>query len=399
MALRLLEIVLPTSVEKWVEELIKDHQMDVLPTIPLASNMMIVRFLLEAEEAEGVIEKFHDAFSTLEGFRITLIPLEATVPEHKSWKEVEKERKKEELEAAKMAEAAKEAATETLPAEPPLVGGSATSPTPATPEMPSEDSESKTAKPTPAKKRRLRISRDELYSDLSDAVKFNAVYLVLVMLSVIVAAVGLVQNNSAVIIGAMVIAPLLAPNVALSLATTLANRKLAGKALLALSLGLLLALGLSFLLGLFLEVDPTVSEIALRTNVEFTDMIIGLAAGAAAALFFSLGMGTSLVGVTVAAALLPPLVVTGLLVGAGRVDLAWQSLLIVISNLIGINLAGTVVFILQGVWPISWWEEGKAKRTAMTAVTLWVLLFLVLVFIILVVEDIVPFQWTWPFIG
>jgi len=221
----------------------------------------------------------------------------------------------------------------------------------------------------------------------------------LVALSVIVAAIGLVQNNTAIIIGAMVIAPLLAPNVALSLSTTLANRRLAGKALMTLSLGLFLALGLSFLLGIFLNVDPTIPEIAMRTKVGFGDVIVGLAAGAAAALFFSLGVGTALVGVTVAAALLPPLVVTGLLFGAGKFDLASQSFLLLVSNLIGINLAGTVVFILQGVWPSSWWEEKKAKRTALSAVVIWIVLFLLLVLIVLVSEDIISLQSAWPFIS
>jgi uncharacterized hydrophobic protein (TIGR00341 family) len=187
------------------------------------------------------------------------------------------------------------------------------------------------------KRKRSRISKDELYSVLNDGVKINNTYFALIILSVVVAAVGLLGDNTAVIIGAMVIAPLLTPNVTLSLSTTLADRKLAAKALLSLSLGLVLALALSIALGLFLHVDPTVPEIALRTNVGIGDVIIGLAAGAAAALFFSLGIGTALVGVTVAAALLPPLVVTGLLLGAGEFRLATQSLLLLVSNLIGIT--------------------------------------------------------------
>ena len=209
----------------------------------------------------------------------------------------------------------------------------------------------------------------------------------LVMLSVVVAAVGLLQNNIAVIIGAMVIAPLLAPNVTLSLSTTLADTKLALKALKALTLGLIIALGLSFVLGIFIHVDPELSEIALRTNVGIGDVIVGLAAGAAAALFFGKGMGTALVGVMVSAAILPPMVVSGLLLGAGEVDLAIQSLLLLVSNLIGINLACTAVFIMQGVWPTLWWEEDKAKRTALSAMIIWIILFVILVSILLVSEN------------
>lgn len=211
-------------------------------------------------------------------------------------------------------------------------------------------------------------------------------YVILVALSVVVAAVGLVNNNVAVIIGAMVIAPLLTPNVALSLSTTLSNPLLAKQALITLGVGITVALGLSFLFGMFLDVDPTISEIALRTNVNLGDVVIGLVAGAAAALFFSMGIGTSLVGVTVAAAILPLLVVTGLLMGTGEISLASRSLLLLTTNLIGINLAGTLVFMVLGVWPNSWWEGVKAKRKAVNVVVIWTLLLLALILILMVSE-------------
>jgi uncharacterized hydrophobic protein (TIGR00341 family) len=395
MALRLVEVVVPLSGAKIVEEIVKDQNVDRLPNIQLMEDRILVRFILEAEEAEAITEKFRESFDRLDGFRINLIALEATIPEHKPREEKEKELKKEQEKIAKNEiENDKDvgAATPSQSERTQLVG--------TTRNQTHENNEKiitseiktvKTKEKKDEKKKSSRISRDELYSRLSDAVKPNTAYFVLVALSVIVAAVGLVQNNAAIIIGAMVIAPLLAPNVALSLSTTLASRKLAGKALVALSLGLFLALGLSFVLGIFLHVDSTIPEIALRAKVGIGDVIVGLAAGAAASLFFSLGVGTALVGVTVAAALLPPLVVTGLLAGAGEVDLATQSLLLLVSNLIGINLAGTVVFILQGVWPGSWWEEKKAKRTALSAVIIWIILFLVLVLILLVSENIIKF--------
>jgi len=90
----------------------------------------------------------------------------------------------------------------------------------------------------------------------------------------------------------------------------------------------------------------------------------------------------------VAAALLPPLVVTGLLLGEGEFYYASQSLLLLISNLIGINLAGTIVFISLGVWPSEWRDEVKAKRSALTAVGIWIILFFILMLILLAGEHI-----------
>jgi len=376
MSLRLVEIIVPTSLTKRVEELIQEEEVEEQPRIPLGEDLMMVRLILDAEETESVTMRFKEVFSTFKGFRINILQLGATIPEYRPIEE--KEREKAEAERS-----SKEAAISTP-------GGGVGAVASAIPAEGDKVVAERTRKAENDKQRKLRrISRDELFSDLSDAVKVNVNYVALVILSVIVAAVGLVENNIAGIIGAMVIAPLLTPNVALSLSTTLADKNLARKALVTLGSGLLLALVLSFVFGAFLNVDPTIGEIALRTKVSAGDIIIGLAAGAAAALFFAIGAGTSLVGVTVAAALMPPLVVTGLLMGSGEFELASQSLLLLVSNLIGINLAGTIVFISLGVWPSEWREEERAKRSALTAVGIWTFLFIVLVIILLAAEEVI----------
>ena len=391
-----MEVIVPENGAEKVAEILKDQQVEELPSIPLTAHRMLIRLVVEAEEAETVTDKFRETFGLQDYFRVNLMALEATIPAHKAREGVEKEKKKETDGKTKPEKTMGLDAIDEVALHPEHVTLAATKIPPIPEEriqtLPMEEKQATPIKDNKDKRKRSRISKDELYSVLNDAVRINTAYFALIVLSVVVAAGGLVENNTAVIIGAMVIAPLLAPNVTLSLSTTLADRKLAGKALLSLSLGLILALALSIALGLFLHVDPTVPEIALRTSVGIGDVIIGLAAGAAAALFFSLGVGTALVGVTVAAALLPPLVVTGLLLGAGDFGLASQSLLLLVSNLIGINLAGTAVFIWKGVWPSSWWEEKKAKRTALSALVIWVALFLVLIFILLAVQHVIVFD-------
>jgi uncharacterized hydrophobic protein (TIGR00271 family) len=120
----------------------------------------------------------------------------------------------------------------------------------------------------------------------------------------------------------MVIAPLLGPNVALSLATTLGDGDLARTALKTNAVGIGLALALSVCLGLILAVDPNIHEIASRTEVSLSDVVLALVAGGAGALAFTSGVPAALVGVMVAVALLPPLVTCGLLLGSEFFQLA-----------------------------------------------------------------------------
>ncbi|MCU0861758.1 MAG: TIGR00341 family protein [Methanomassiliicoccales archaeon] len=366
--------------------MLQGEHVDILPSIRLGDDWVLIRMVMEAEESETIISKVTEAFGILEGFRLSIVTVEATIPEHKPREEVAKARATEEKNASKeaekvpsMAEPRVQPQVEQRPPAPPAVSE----------EKPAEVGTQGRKKG----KTRSRISVDELQSDLSDSVKLNLTYLALVAHSVGVSAVGLIQNNVAVIIGAMVIAPLLAPNMALSLATTLANGTMAAKALKVLATGVFLALALSFALGVLLDIDPALPEIASRTKVSLGDVAVALSAGAAAAIFVSLGTGVALVGVTVAVALLPPLVVTGLLAGAGEYELAWQSFLLLLINLIGINLAGTAVFVAEGIWPRSWWEGKKAKRTALMALTVWTMLLVTLVLLLLAAQGLVRFDW------
>jgi len=146
-------------------------------------------------------------------------------------------------------------------------------------------------------KAKERIRREELYSDIETAAQITKVYMAMIIFSSIVAAIGVLNNNVAVIIGAMVIAPLLGPNVALSLATTLGDLSLAKNALKTNILGIALAIGISTSLGLVLFVDPAIHEISSRTSVQLTDIVLALASGSAGVLAFTSGASAALIGV------------------------------------------------------------------------------------------------------
>jgi len=166
--------------------------------------------------------------------------------------------------------------------------------------------------------------------------------------------------NVVFIIGAMVIAPALGPNVALSLGTTLGDGDLSRRALKTIFVGSLWAFVFSALIGILLEVNPQIPEIFTRTEVNFGDIALALSAGSAAVLSLSSGLVSALIGVMVAVALLPPLVTMSMLVGAGQWELAIGSLQLFFVNFICVNLAGVITFLFQGVRPLTWWEANRA---------------------------------------
>ena len=205
----------------------------------------------------------------------------------------------------------------------------------------------------------------------------------MILLSAVVAAVGLMKNNTAVIIGAMVIAPLLGPNVALSLATTLGDPQLGRNALTTNFTGLFLGFSIAAAIGFFIPVDPGIPEIASRTVVGTSDIILALASGIAAALALTSSASTALIGVMVAVALMPPLVTSGLLLGSGYLALSFDAFLLLLVNMICINLAGVTSFLLQGIRPFRWWEAEKAKKATKKAIFLWAVLLMVLFILVL----------------
>ncbi|MEX1211314.1 MAG: TIGR00341 family protein [Balneolaceae bacterium] len=252
------------------------------------------------------------------------------------------------------------------------------------PEPPEEEdpADSEPLEPWEAPLQGARVSREELYSEITDGIDLNRIYIAMVVLSTIVAALGVIRDNTAVVIGAMVIAPLLAPNIGLALATTLGDIELGLKSLKTNISGLLLALTISVVLGFFIDVDADVYQIASRTEVALSDIALALASGAAGVLAYTVGMSAAVIGVMVAVALLPPLVTAGLLLGDMQLELALYASLLLMTNVICVNLAAVGTFIFQGVRPRTWYETKTAKQANRYALTLWVVLVLVLASII-----------------
>lgn len=251
------------------------------------------------------------------------------------------------------------------------------------PPVEDDSKEKEEATPTQAPKGRDRVSREELLQELTAATDLNPVFLTTVVLSTFVASVGLLRGDVAVIIGAMVIAPLLGPNVALSLAATLGDWTLGRRAIITSATGAAVALAVSLMLGALVSVDPSAPELAARTRIGLPDVVLALAAGSAGALSYTSGIATAVIGVMVAVALLPPLVATGLLAGAGYGSQALAAATLVATNVTCVNLAGVATFLARRVTPRDWWEVRRARTTTLWAIGTWIGLLALLVALML----------------
>ncbi len=227
-------------------------------------------------------------------------------------------------------------------------------------------------------------ARESLYAEVEKGSRLDSNYLLLVILSTVVAAIGLIENNIAVVIGAMVIAPLLGPNLALSLGTALGDTELMRISVKALSAGIFLAFFMSLIFGFFWPGALDSEELMSRTYAGLDSIALALASGAAASLSLTTGLSGVLVGVMVAVALLPPTVTAGLMLGSADYQLAVGALLLLAINIVCVNLSSKLVFFFKGVRPRTWGEKEKASRAMRQYIIGWVvtlILLLVLVYI------------------
>ena len=225
-------------------------------------------------------------------------------------------------------------------------------------------------------------TREALLDQAEKSARLDANYLLLVFLSTLVAAIGLLEDNVAVIIGAMVIAPLLGPNLALGLGSALGDSQLIREALRSSAAGLGLALAISLLLGVWFPVEPISDELIQRTEVGLDAIALALASGAAAALSLTTGLSSVLVGVMVAVALLPPTATVGLMLGAGHTELAGMAALLLVVNVVSVNLSAQLVFLFRGIRPRTGSQRRQARQSNALSLALWLLTLVILAAVI-----------------
>jgi len=287
-----------------------------------AEERKVIRILVKPEQRQKIMDALQGILSTSLSSRVVVIPVEATLPREE---ETEKETEKV-------------VASET--------------------------------------------TREELYNSIGKNARLNRTYLLLIFLSTIVVAIGLLKDNVAVVIGAMVIAPLLGPNLAMALGTALGDTELMWKSFKTGLAGMGLALVLSILIGILWPLNVESRELLARTYVGLDSAVLALASGAAAVLSLTSGIPSILVGVMVAVAILPPTATLGLMLGAGQTDLAYGAAFLLAVNIVAVNLSAKLGFLIQGIKPRTWLEKQKAKQSMTSYIIIWVITLATLLVVI-----------------
>jgi len=194
-------------------------------------------------------------------------------------------------------------------------------------------------------------------SNLQQRLKKNSTlsadFLVLLSGSTLIATLGLFQNSPAVVIGAMIIAPLMRPLTALSLATLTGESRLLGRALLTLIVGTIFGTIISICMALLFRSLELTPEILARTRPTLLDLGVAIFAGAIGAYCQSdEKLSDSLAGVAISVALVPPLSVVGIGLAFGNLSVASGAALLYTTNLIGITVSGAIVFLILGFTPL-----------------------------------------------
>lgn len=213
-----------------------------------------------------------------------------------------------------------------------------------------------------------------LFPEKSESAHWWFRFSVMLALSVVIAVMGLSMNSGAVVIGAMLIAPMMAPVLGISASLTMGWFRRLRTSMLAVALGLIGSVAISWLLtSLMPTSDRTLTpEVLSRTSPDVRDLIVALAAGAAGAYATSRDdVSSSLPGVAVAVALIPPLSVVGFSASIGRFDLARGALLLFAVNLVAIVLVGAIVFVASGFVPAVLMRRGTVRmRVSLSLVAL-----------------------------
>jgi uncharacterized hydrophobic protein (TIGR00271 family) len=210
---------------------------------------------------------------------------------------------------------------------------------------------------------RLNVEEQlELREVMSDSAQPGVSYFVLITLSGIIAALGLLLDSPAVVIGAMLVAPLMSPILGFSLGMVLGDVRLIRLSIEAVFKGVVLAIIIGIFTGILSPFKDLTDEIIARTQPTLLDLVVALASGMAGAYALARKeVSAALPGVAIAAALMPPLGVVGVGLALGNPQVVAGAFLLFITNLASISLAGVIVFILLGIRPQTWLPEARRQ--------------------------------------
>ncbi|MGD9545411.1 MAG: TIGR00341 family protein [Methylocystis sp.] len=335
MTFKLVEIATPDERVRAVISIAKEMEVTDLEVGPLLDDgRRNIRLLVGEIDRLALLDRLHAALGKSENWRIIMLPTDTVIS-----RVLEEEEEEEEAESEE------------------------------------DDEEIK-------KEEQARASREELYNLVAGGTRLDINFLLLVVLSAVVASVGLGRGSAAVVIGAMVIAPLLGPNVAFAFATAIGDHALMLSAARANLLGFGVAILVAAAMALILTPNVASPDLLALSSLDYGGIILAIASGAAAALSVTTGLSSTMVGVMVAVALLPPAVTLGIMSASGRWDLAAGAAMLLGANIASVNLSAQIVFLAKGIRPRLWRERRSARLAVALNLTTSVILLGALALII-----------------
>ena len=225
------------------------------------------------------------------------------------------------------------------------------------------------------------VEQNELIWSAEKSASPNLDYVVMIVLSAALATLGLLSNSVAVIIGAMLVAPLMSPISSFSIGMATGILHLTRRASVTLFTGVTLALLISILMGVLLPIDTPTDEMLLRGSPNLLDAAIALVSGWVAAYATARkGIPAALAGVAIAAALMPPISTIGLGLALRNFDLAFGANLLFLANIAFIIAAQYSTFLWMGMRP----TEGREGASLNRSRAWWIVLFLTTAIVLLI---------------
>ncbi|MBA2174640.1 TIGR00341 family protein [Halobacillus locisalis] len=331
MNLQLIEVYIPDHHYPSINEKLQEFNHQSYWVSSESKERMLVRILVKTKDVEEILNYLEEVSNVVEGFETLLFTVQTYLSKDTIHEESKEQKEEEEEEKAKL----------------------------------------------------QRASRHELLNAVEKNSKINWNYSLLILLSAIVATVGFLKDSEAVVIGAMVIAPMIGPVIAIAFSSILGDYKLLGKSIVTSLYGILIVCIISVLFGYFSDMGTETDQYLDRTKVNIVDVFLGVASGAAGALAFLNRLSGNLVGVMVAVALLPPTVAMGMSIGNEEYELAYGAFLLVTVNVMSILLAAVSIFSISGIRPVRWEEVKRANVSRPLSITFIVLIILTLIIVIL----------------
>ncbi|MFB6110697.1 MAG: TIGR00341 family protein [Halodesulfurarchaeum sp.] len=234
---------------------------------------------------------------------------------------------------------------------------------------------------------RAKIAREELVATVDGLAPDMWTYVVLSIVSAVVATAGILLDSPAVVVGSMVIAPLIGPAMATSVGSVVDDRSIFVRGVTRQAIGFAVAIAAAAVFALFAKwanlVPPGIDLLALgqvsgRLSPDFLSLAVALGAGVAGALSLSTGVSTALVGVMIAAALIPPTAVIGIGIAWTMPQAVLGASVLVLVNVLSINLAALSVLWYEGYQPDDWFRLSEARSATIKRIGVLALAILVL---------------------